>query len=343
MIEPPYQDDGLRRLAITALVISLIGAAVAVVFGVVQIVQQSAVAGIAFVAGGLLAAWLGVLLLCQVLLIHKFVGYAFRVHGTLLELSELIRRGEENTRLIADNSNLSDLAKRIVYREKEFEFLRDTILAAIVRQDWQAAEHLIRDVDAQFGYHDEATALRDKLEKAQRATTEERVAAALARFEVLCEQHKWDQAISEWERLKMLFPGNPTIERLPHEIEQRRQGYKQQLLKEYDQAVRNQDIERAHRLLFALDQYLVAKEAEALKASARGVFRARMEQIRTQFTIAVQYKQFPNAIEAGERLIREFPNSGYAQEISKLLPILRKRASGQLTPTADSGSGSTPS
>ena len=59
------------------------------------------------------------------------------------------------------------------------------------------------------------------------------------------------------------------------------------------------------------------------------MFRARLEQLKTRFTIAVSYKQFPSAIEAGERLIREFPNSGYAQEISKLLPILRQRAEQQ--------------
>ncbi len=181
--------------------------------------------------------------------------------------------------------------------------------------------------------------LSDKLQQARRATTEERIAAAVARFNMLCDQRKWEQARVEYQRLAVLFPGYPAIAELPRHLEQRRQEVKQLLLKEYDQAVRNDDVERAHRLLFELDQYLAPKEAEPLRESARGVFRARLEQLKTRFTLAVSYKQFASAIEAGEQLMREFPNSGYAQEISKLLPVLRQRAAEQVvhaTPSAQS-------
>ena len=326
----PSRHETVRYLATTALVVSLIVALGACGYGVYEWAGHGNVSvGLAFLAGGIGALLIGVLLYCQVVLIHKFVSYAYRVYDTLLETSDLLRRGEEHSRTIAENSSLSEWAKRVVYREKDYEFLRDTIQGAIVRQDWESAEHLIRDMDREFGYHDEAAHLHERLEQARRATTSERIEAALARFDSLCTQHKWDQARDECERLHELFPGESRIGGLPHEIELRRQEVKQKLLKEYDQAVRSEDVDRAHRLLFSLDQYLVAKEAEALKESARGVFRARLEQLKTRFTIAVSYKQLPSAIEAGERLIREFPNSGYAQEISKLLPVLRQRAEQQ--------------
>ena len=332
MLGIPSRHENLRRLATAALIVDVIGSLGAGGYGAFELaVHRDLPLGLAFLGGGLAGLLIGVLLYCQVLLVYKFVNYAYRAYDALLEASEFLRRLEEHSRTIAENSSLSEWAKRIVYREKDYEFLRDSIQWVIVRQDWESAEHLIRDLDTEFGYHDEAAHLREKLEQARRATTEERVAAAVARFDALCQQHKWDQAQAECERLAALFPGHAAIDELPHEIERRRQELKQKLLKDYDQAVRTQDVDRAHSLLFALDQYLVPKEAEALKESARGVFRARLEQLKTRFTVAVSYRQFPSAIEAGERLIREFPNSGYAQEISKLLPILRQRTRQQTT------------
>ncbi|MEW6250066.1 MAG: hypothetical protein AB1716_05420 [Planctomycetota bacterium] len=325
------RDERLRNLASVMLALAFLASAAALAGGIVLLARSDVPAGLALLAAGVGALTFAILLYCQVVLINKFLNYAYRVYDTLLESVDLLRRNEEHSRFIADNSSLSEATKRIVYREKDYEYLRDAIQGAIVRQDWEAAEHLIRDLDADFGFHDEAAHLRGKLEEARRATTEERVRAAVARFETLCQQRKWEQARAESERLRTLFPDQPAILDLPAEIERRRHTVKQQLLQEYEAAVRTDDLDHAHRLLFALDQYLAPKEAEALKESARGVFRARLEQLKTRFTIAVSYKQFPSAIEAGERLIREFPNSGYAQEISKLLPVLQQRARQQTT------------
>jgi len=312
------------------MVLAVAGSSAAIGYGLFEWVGLGdRAAGLAFICGGSGALFAVVLLYCLVVLVHKFVNYFYRTYDALLEAVDLLRRQEEHGRLIAENSNLSDWAKRVVYREKDYEFLRDTIQGAIVRQDWEAAEHLIHDMETVFGYRDEAAQLRDKLQLARKATAEERIAAAVTRFNMLCDQRKWEQARVEYERLAVLFPGYPAIAELPRQLEQRRQEVKQRLLKEYDQAVRSDDIERAHRLLFELDQYLAPKEAEPLKESARGVFRARLEQLKTRFTLAVSYKQFNSAIEAGEQLMHEFPNSGYAQEISKLLPVLRQRAAQQ--------------
>jgi len=328
----PPRHQNLRRVATATLIVDLIGSVGAIVYGVFELAAHGNVpVGTGFIAAGLAGGLFGTLVYCHVLLIHRVVNYAYRAYETLLDAADVLRRQEEHTRTIAENSMLSEWTKRVVYREKDYEFLRDTIHGAIIRQDWEAAEHLIRDVDTEFGYHDEAGRLREELDQARHATTEERVAAALARVDALCGRQKWDQARGECERLRALFPEDAHIAALPREIELRRQEFKHKLLVEYDQAVRSQDVDRAHRLLFALDQHLMPKEAEALKPSARNVFRARLEQIKTQFSIAVSYRQFASAIEAGERLIREFPNSGYALEISKLLPILRQRASQQST------------
>lgn len=320
----------LRRVATTVLVVTLLGAAGACILGVVEwIGHGNRGLGLALAGSGLACLLLGVLLYCQLLLILKFVSYCYRAYDTLLESTDLLRRQETHVRLIADNSSLSDWAKRLVYREKDYEFVRDTIQSALVRQDWELAEHLIRDLGEELGYRDEAAYLDERLEEARRSTTEERVAAAVHRFRTLCGERKWSQAQAEFERMARLFPDSSAIADLPQELEEWRSEVKQQLLREYDEAVRHHDIDRAHALLYQLDQYLVAQEAEALKESARGVFKARLERLKTQFTMAVSYRQLPRAIDTGQQLVREFPNSGYAQEISKLLPILRERAKRQ--------------
>lgn len=332
MIDHPTAQSRLRRLAAAALILAIVGALAAIAIGVVYWIEGHEAIGWGFTLGGIVALLIGVLLFCQVVLFIKFLSYLYRAYEVLLASAEFQRRQEEHTRTIAENSGLSEWAKRVVYREKDYDYLRDTIHGALVRQDWETAEHLIRDMGDEFGYHDEAAALREKLEQARMATIDERLATAVARFNQLCDQHKWAQAQDECQRLQSLYPDEPRIERLSQEIDERREAIKQKLMGDYEEAVRADDVDRAHRLLFALDQYLIPREAESLKQSARTVFRARMEQIKTRFSIAVSYKQFHNAIAAGEQLIREFPNSGYAREISKLMPVLRQRAREQKSP-----------
>jgi hypothetical protein len=321
----PERHETLRTVATVALTIDVAGSLAACVYGFIRLPGDPGT-GLAFLIGGAAGLLFGVLLYCQVLLIHKFVNYAYRAYDALLDATGILRRQEEHARTIAENSNLSEWAKRIVHREKDFEYLRDSIQGAIVRQDWEAAEHLIRDVETVFGYHDAAARFREQLDKARRATNEERISAFLTRFDKLCDEQKWEQARRECERLKALFPDDARIVALVGEVEVRRQEYKHKLLADYDEAVAHEDVDRAHRLLYELDKYLTPKEAEAIKQSARGVFRARLEQLRTQFSLAVTDKEFAKAIAVGEELIREFPNSGYAAEISKLMPVLRARA-----------------
>ena len=326
------QFNGLRRLAFAAFSIWFLLCLAAVGGGVYLFAAApgSELVGIALIAMGVAGAALGVLSHCQSLLAMKLASNGTRTYEALFDLSELIRRQTEYARTISENSSMSEWAKRVIYREKDYEFLRDTVQAAIARQDWETAEHLIRDMAEQFGYRDEAAYYRDQLDQSRRASEEERVAAAVARVEQLCNQRKWEQARRESEKMRSLFNQNERIRMLVSDVEHRRQEFKRHLLREYDQAVKVNDIDAAHRLLHDLDLVLATNEADSLRESARNVFRAKLEQLRTQFSVAVSYKQFNGAIEIAESLIREFPNSGYAQELSKLMPVLRARAAKEM-------------
>jgi len=326
MASVPPRFQTLRVAAKFAVFVALLGAGAVFAYGVWVWAVSDQFWGAGCVAGGLAAMGLGMLLYSQFSLAHKAATSTFRTYDVMLDILDVLRRQSDHTRTIAENSSLSEWAKRVIYREKDYEYLRDTIQAASVRQDWAAAERLIKEVDEEFGLHEEAARLREELVQARKATTEERVAAALQRFEQLCDAQKWDQAQRESERLQELFPSEPRIAGLARELELRRQQYKRKLLKDYDEAVRTHNVDAAHRLLFALDHYLSPNEAAALKESARGVFRAKLQQLGVQFSLAVADKHFRKAVAIGERLVREFPNSRYAQEIISMMPALRQRA-----------------
>lgn len=320
-----------RRLASLALLALMAGGIACGGVGAYWVgVQREVYAGAAFAAAGLAMLALGIVLYSQIALLQRSVSQAARLHDCLLDLLELARRQSEYARTVAENTTLSDWAKKIVSREKDYEFLSDTIHSAIVRQDWEAAEHLISEMDRELGYRQEAERLRAEVQKARRATTEEQISTALARFETLCAHRRWQQARAMIQRLAALFPGDARIGALPGELESRRQQYKRELLQRYEQAVQMHDVDEAHRLLFELDQYMTPQEAASLKESARSVFKAKLQQLGVQFSLAVSDRRYAQAIEIGERVMRDYPNTRYAHEIADMMPALRQRAAQSL-------------
>lgn len=317
---------GLRRLAIGALIVLLIQVVGLVVCGALLMAGGDVVEGLALVCGTLLLGAVGVLLFSHALVTHRLAGTTHRVYGAALESLDELRRQTGHAKTVAENSTLSDWAKRVVYREKDHEFVRDMIAAAIVRQDWALAEHLIEDMDTQLGYAEEAARQRAELTRVRQSPQADQVEAALRRIDELCTALKWRQARQETARLQTLFADDERIRGLPRTLELRRQQRKRQLLQDYDKAVHVQDMERAHNILIELDEYLTPNEVAALKDSARGVFKARLLQMGVRFSLAVNDRKYPEAIAVGETLMREFPNSRYAHEIADMMPALRQRS-----------------
>ena len=101
------------------------------------------------------------------------------------------------------------------------------------------------------------------------------------------------------------------------------------LLASWDQAVQNGEVDRGIELLRQLDQYLSSSEAAALAESARGVFKAKLQNLGVKFSIAVTEKNWSVALQAGRQIIAEFPNSRMAEEVKAKLEILTKRAQRQ--------------
>jgi hypothetical protein len=228
--------------------------------------------------------------------------------------------------VISDNAQLSDAAKSIAHRQKERDALRDAIYEEILLQDWESAYTLIDEMEERYGYRQEAERLRREVDVSRDRTIEQTVEAALARIRKLSDAQEWEKARNESHRLMQLFPSNERIQHLPEELEQHRQNHKRRLLNEWNEAVQRKEIDRSIEILKLLDQYLSPSEAAALEESARGVFRAKLQNLGVQFSLAVTDKRWNQAVEVGDEIVSEFPNSLMAKQVTDSMPALLKRA-----------------
>jgi outer membrane protein assembly factor BamD (BamD/ComL family) len=63
-----------------------------------------------------------------------------------------------------------------------------------------------------------------------------------------------------------------------------------------------------------------------MEESARGVFRAKLHNLGVQFAICVTDQRWAEAIEVGEQIISEYPNTRMASEVRSKMDQLRARA-----------------
>ena len=70
--------------------------------------------------------------------------------------------------------------------------------------------------------------------------------------------------------------------------------------------------------------YLTPNEALALQEAAKDVFRTKLHNLGVQFAMAVSDKQWSNALEIGQQIMRDFPNSRMSGEIREKLHVLRQ-------------------
>jgi len=285
-----------------------------------------------------LAQWILLIVAELIAIVAAFVGY-----GLVRILAGTVRAGDsaaarlsrvetllvdqaESAKKLIDIAGLSDQAKSLLFREREIEAFREIVQEDVMRQDYQTAEALIDTVEKRLGYADEAARLRDELSESKKATLDEKIDAAVGRIQSFIDRCQWAQATRAAERIMRLFPDNPKIASLPERIESGRAAHKRDVLQQYDEAVRKNDVDEGIKLLKELDLYLTPQEAAAYKESARGVFKARLHQLGVQFAIRVADQQWDEAIRAGQDIIREFPNSRMAEEVREKMDVLRSYA-----------------
>jgi tetratricopeptide (TPR) repeat protein len=229
---------------------------------------------------------------------------------------------------------VSDTAKRIAYREEDIDLLKRTIKADVEKHEYDAALALVRELGETYGQIKEAEAFREKILNIRRTEMDARVAESLARLKEIVARQDFETATMEAEKIARLYPESPVAKEAIHRVEQARENYKQQLEREFLQASEHGDVDKAMELLKVMDKYLTEQEAEPLRETARGVIGKARDNLGVQFKLAVHDKEWVAAVNVGEQIIRDFPNSKMADEVRSMLDLLRQRAAGQQAATA---------
>ena len=227
---------------------------------------------------------------------------------------------------IQESNMLSDRAKAVAYREKDRDALRRAIREDLAKRDWEAALVLADDMERVFGYRQEAMKYREEINKAQEDVIRRHTNEGLALIDRHCRAEAWSDALREAERMISAFRGDPQVMSLPQDIENRRLAHKNQLTASFRDALSRKDNDGAIEILKKLDPYLTRTEADEMQDTVRNLFKEKINDLRTQFALAVQDHKWAEAVRVGEAIVRDFPNSGIAREVKDKLETLRQRA-----------------
>jgi len=230
---------------------------------------------------------------------------------------------------LSEQQLLSDRAKSVAFRDNDRQALRKAIREEMNAKDWDAALVLANEMETQFGYTQEAAALRAEINNNRSEVVARQITDAAAIIDEHTRAERWSYAMREAERIIQIYPNEEQAKRLPQEIEARRQAHKRQLLEAWKDSVARNDIDGSIEVLKKVDPYLTPAEAASMQETARGIFRERLNNLRDKFAHAAREEKWSEAIRIGEIIMTEHPNSRLALEIRDTMDTLRQRAGGR--------------
>jgi uncharacterized membrane protein YiaA len=230
--------------------------------------------------------------------------------------------------LISEQQLLSDRAKAVAFREKDREALRRAIQEEIAKHDYEAAGLLADDMERSFGYRQEAERFRLQIDEHRNEAVRKQIGETAAVIDRHIRSERWQDAHREADNLLVRHPDIDQVKNLPNEINARREQHKQQLIESLREADSRHDADGGVEILKKLDGYLSPGEAESMQEIARRIFKHKLENLRTQFSMAVHEGRWQEAIRIGDIVIRDFPNTQMAKEVRDAMQNLQMRASG---------------
>ena len=225
---------------------------------------------------------------------------------------------------INQSTRISETAKAIAFRDEDRQSLREAVLEKLQQQDFDAAQQIIDEIARRPEYQELAEQLRTQVEQYHTATDQERINQAIAHIEKLLNNCHWARASAQIEGLIKTYPDNEKIKSMRQILLDQKQERKKILLAAWDHAVRGQETDRSLNILKELDLYLTPNEGLALQEAARDVFRTKLHNLGVQFSIAVTEKQWTSALNIGQHIIKDFPNSRMSEEIHGKLDVLKR-------------------
>ena len=318
------QEVSFRIFGVLILLVSFIFVVVCIV-GMVEN-EGSLLWGVATVI-----SIVGAILVCTCYVLIKILMLIeSEIESQVEILSRLLKHSDQVVRQLEklnESILLSEGAKAIAFREKDFNVLKQAIDEEIAKRNWESAEYLISQMENRFGYRSQAHQLREKMRQIQREQFEQEISNERQKFEKFLAEYDWDNAVKELNAIREKFPeAENEIKKLEEKLEAAKTARKKQLLNLWDDAVKKNEVDRGIEILKELDKYLTPNEVAALEESARGVFRAKLHNLGMQFSLFVTEKLWDKAYDVGMEIIKEFPNSRMAQEIRERLDVLKEKA-----------------
>jgi hypothetical protein len=228
---------------------------------------------------------------------------------------------------------LSENAKRVLFRDRELDLLRRTIQDDMASGDVHAALMLCDQMGSEFGAVQEAENLRSQIQQALHKRHQEQIQNELAVLDNLLAQHKWVEAYQFAAKLRRLYPETPLLHGIEQHIADTRVQYRHTLEARFVEAAEKNDVETAMELLKELDRYLTPDEARRFMETADTVITKYRDTLGTRFKMAVSDRRWTEAIGFGDAIMSQFPNTTMAKEVRELLDTIQSKADEDETAT----------
>jgi hypothetical protein len=242
----------------------------------------------------------------------------------LEEASRALTTIRDGLMQINHSTRVSEAAKAIAFREEDKRSLREAVFERLKQNDFDGAYEVVDEIQNHSEYRLLAEELRRQVDDYRNATEDERIDQGIAQIEKLFDDSQWVKASLQIESLIRLHPEAEKIKALRQRLVERKEQRKRILLAAWDDAVKRQETDRSLDILRELDMYLTPNEALALQEAAKDVFRTKLHNLGVQFALAVSDKQWSNALDIGQQIMRDFPNSRMSTEIGEKLHVLRQ-------------------
>ena len=226
---------------------------------------------------------------------------------------------------INQSTRLSETAKAIAFRDVDKQSLREAVFDKLQQHDFNAAYEIIEEIAQRSEYKDLADQLRTQADKYRDATEQERISQVIAHIEKLLDEFQWARASSQIEGLISANPDSEKAKAMRQRLFDKKEERKRTLLAAWDEAVRHQETDLSLEVLKELDLFLTPNEALALQEAAKDVFRTKLHNLGVQFSIAVTERRWLQALDIGEQIVTDFPNSRMSEEIRDKIDILRQK------------------
>lgn len=239
------------------------------------------------------------------------------VTGALEKISSELTQINHSTRV-------SETAKAIAFRDTDRQSLQEAVYEKLRQEDFDGANEIINELTKYPEYQSLAEQLRGQVELYHNKSYQEKINEAISHIENLFMNCQWVKASAQIEGLIRTYPDSEQAKALRYTLFEKKQERKRILLAAWDDAVKRQDTDRSLDILKELDLYLTPNEGLALQEAAKDVFRNKLHNLGVQFALAVSEKQWVIALDIGQQIINDFPNSKMSEEIREKLDVLRQ-------------------